>query len=109
MQSTRRSFLGSISSAAALPALTGPAPGPSARRPAVLPYRPRPVGLLVCQTHGPAPDTCITRIWPEGTGWCGRCPESFCAVHRDVCMIVVPGIVPNHQAAEYEVSPDQVG
>ena len=42
--------------------------------------------------------TSIARLWPEGTGWCGRCPKAKCNVDRDVCLVVVRRLVPEAAA-----------
>lgn len=42
--------------------------------------------------------TAITRKWPPGTGYCGRCPRFLCNSRDDVCMIVVVGAVARSDA-----------
>jgi hypothetical protein len=80
---TRRDIL-KAAAVAALPVLARPA------TPTVLRFTrgfPTPLAMLVARTGD---TTAITRVWPAGSGWCGRCPESCCQVSGGACLVVAP-------------------
>jgi hypothetical protein len=95
---TRRDILKAIPFVPAATALPAPAELPARTGPAVIPLLPRPVQMFVGTMDG---ITAITRIWPHGTDWCGRCPLEFCKVDRDVCLILTDADVPDSEAADY--------
>lgn len=66
-------------------------------RPAVLPFappRPDPLLTLVCHLENDAGwTTAIARVWPAGTGCCGRCPLARCTAHEGHCLVAVNAFV----------------
>jgi len=48
--------------------------------------------------------TSIARRWPEGTGWCRRCPVEKCNAEGGVCLLVVRRFVPESEAAGFGLS-----
>lgn len=48
--------------------------------------------------------TSIARRWPDGTGWCRRCPAEKCNAEGGVCLLVVRRLVPEAAAADFGLS-----
>lgn len=62
---------------------------------------PDPINTWVCHNLRPGGYcTAITRRFPEGTGYCGRCPLEFCSSDGEVCLVVINAYVPGEEAAD---------
>lgn len=65
---------------------------------------PDPLFTLVCQSRNAAGWTsAITRVWPAGVTYCGRCPLSDCTLHGGVCLLTVQEYVPEEEAESFRV------
>lgn len=71
---------------------------PGTDSPDVPRVQPKPAGVLMANIG--ADWTVITRTWDPGDeGRCRLCPKHRCNARNGVCMVVVPGNVPDAEAA----------